>query len=87
MGKGGRNDPMYEHMNKINFFLKNRTEKLIFNKVFMAVNLLFFYSFIQMCIYCLGHFTPLSPDPTLSHPPLLSSSQNLSTLISNFVEE
>jgi hypothetical protein len=26
----------------------------------------FFYSFIHMCIHCLGHFSPLLPFPTLS---------------------
>jgi hypothetical protein len=26
----------------------------------------FYYSFIHMCIHFLGHFSPLSPSPTLS---------------------
>jgi hypothetical protein len=26
------------------------------------------YSFIHMCIHCLGHFSPLFPFPTLSPP-------------------
>jgi hypothetical protein len=32
-----------------------------------------FYSFIHMCIHYLGHFSPLTPDPSLS----LASGQNL----------
>jgi hypothetical protein len=28
-----------------------------------------FFSFIHMCIQCLGHFSPLSPAPSLSSPP------------------
>jgi hypothetical protein len=27
-----------------------------------------FYSFIHMCVYCLGHFSPLLPSLTLSPP-------------------
>jgi hypothetical protein len=36
------------------------------------LNYSFFYSFIHMCIHCLGHFTLLPPTPTLpSLPPSL----------------
>jgi hypothetical protein len=38
---------------------------------------LFFYSFIHMCIHCLGHFSPLYPTLSLSQHPHLASRQSL----------
>jgi hypothetical protein len=35
------------------------------------------YSFIHMCIHCLGYFSPLCPSPSLSPPPSLTSRKNL----------
>jgi hypothetical protein len=46
-----------------------------------------FNSFIQMWIHCLGHFSPLSPSPTLSPPHPSLPGRTYSSLISNFVEE
>jgi hypothetical protein len=47
----------------------------------------FYYSFIHMCIHCLGHFSPLPPPPlSPPHPPSLPG-RTCSALISNFVEE
>jgi hypothetical protein len=37
-----------------------------FNK---KILILFFFSFIHMCIQCLGHFSPLPPTPPLPTPP------------------
>jgi hypothetical protein len=42
-----------------------------------------FYSFIHMCIHCLGHFSPL----LLSSTPPPVPDKSCSTLITNFVEE
>jgi hypothetical protein len=30
------------------------------------IQFFFYYSFIHMCVHCLGHFSPLPPSPTLS---------------------
>jgi hypothetical protein len=46
----------------------------------------FFYSFIHMCIHCLGHFSPLPPTSLSPSLPLLPG-KTCSALISNFVEE
>jgi hypothetical protein len=48
---------------------------------------LFIYSFIHMCIHCLGHFSPLPPSPVLC--PLSPSvpGRNCSAFITNFVEK
>jgi hypothetical protein len=35
------------------------------------------YAFIHMCIHCMGHFSHLSPGPTLSPNTTLPSRQNL----------
>jgi hypothetical protein len=43
----------------------------------------FYYSFIHMCIHCLGLFSPFSP----SLSPLSLPGRICSALISNFVEE
>jgi hypothetical protein len=45
----------------------------------------FCYSFIHMCIHCLGHSSPC-PHPLSPHPSLLPD-RTCSALISNFVEE
>jgi hypothetical protein len=47
---------------------------------------IFYYSFIHMCIHCLGPFSPPTPSPPSSPPPSLPG-RTCSALISNFVEE
>jgi hypothetical protein len=48
----------------------------------------FLYSFIHMCIHCLGHFSPILLTPSLSpHPTPSFPGRTCSALISNFVEE
>jgi hypothetical protein len=42
------------------------------------------YSFIHVCIHCLGHFFPLLPS---SLPPPSVPGRSCSALITNFVEE
>jgi hypothetical protein len=54
---------------KCNFAFKSKEVLVFFG--------FFFYSFINMCIHCLGNFSTLSPAHTLSHPPPLTSRQNL----------
>jgi hypothetical protein len=45
------------------------------------------YSFIHMCIHCLGHFSPLPPPlPFLPLPPSVPG-RSCSALITNFVVE
>jgi hypothetical protein len=44
----------------------------------------FLYSFIHMCIHCLGHYSLLPPTPSLSTP---LPSRTCSALFSNFVED
>jgi hypothetical protein len=44
-----------------------QTNKLI--KKLHLFYFIFFYSFIHMCIHCLGHFSPLPPVPTPSTQP------------------
>jgi hypothetical protein len=70
---------------KINFY---------FSTFFCGTGFIFyFFSFIHMCIQCLGHFSPLPPTPSLTRlplplPPTLSlPGRNYFALISNFVEE
>jgi hypothetical protein len=41
--------------------------------IFLSFKKIFFYSFIHMCIHCLGHFSTLPPSYILSPPPPLSS--------------
>jgi hypothetical protein len=63
-------------------------KKKVFSKV-KRLYLFIFYSFIHMCIHCLGHFSPLPPappPPSPSHLPLMPG-RICSPLISNFVEE
>jgi hypothetical protein len=61
---------------------KGEIKKQEFLQQFIYELLLFYYySFIHMCIHCLGHFSPL-PSSTL---PL--SGRTCSALLSNFVEE
>jgi hypothetical protein len=57
--------------------------------VFASVTVLYyiFYSFIHMCIHCLGHFFPLFPAPFHSPHPLQLPGRTCSALSSNFVEE
>jgi hypothetical protein len=53
----------------------------------------FFFSFIHMCIQCLGHFSLLPPSPSLPPIPSLSPlpsllpDRNYFALISDFVEK
>jgi hypothetical protein len=67
----------------------NLKNKLCF-PTFEAFAILFFFclfSFIHMCIHCLGHFSTLPPSSTL-HPLLLSvPGRSHSALITDFVEE
>jgi hypothetical protein len=56
--------------------------------------LLLLFSFIHMCIQCLGHFSLLYPAPSLTYPPPPTPfgtpsppGRNYFSLISNFVEE
>jgi hypothetical protein len=65
-----------------NFNFFNSWFLLVWTQIFY-----FFYSFIHMCIHCLGHFSTLLPSPTLS--PLLPSvpGRSCSALITNFVVE
>jgi hypothetical protein len=56
--------------------------------------LFYYFSFINMCIQCLGNFSPLSPTPSLTYPAPSLSPHSLSLpdrkyfgIISNFVEE
>jgi hypothetical protein len=53
-------------------------------KIFFPI---FYYSFIHMCVHCLGHFSSLPPSPTLSLPLASLPGRTCSALISNFVEE
>jgi hypothetical protein len=46
----------------------------------------FYYSFIHMCIHCLGHFSPLPPSPTLFPPSPPSSRQSCSAFITSFIQ-
>jgi hypothetical protein len=46
-----------------------------------------FYSFIHVCIHCLGDFSSLLPAPSLSPPPPMLPGRTCSALSSNFVEE
>jgi hypothetical protein len=55
-----------------------------FKKKFLS--LFFFWSFIHMCIHCLGHFSTLPHSPTLL-PPFSVSGRSCSALITDFVEE
>jgi hypothetical protein len=68
--------------------------RLLLFSFFLNFIYLFIFSFIHMCIQCLGHFSPLLPLPPplptlpLPFPPTPSlPSRNYSALISNFVEE
>jgi hypothetical protein len=71
--------------------------KAILSKMFNAGGLtipsfffVFFYSFIHMCIHCLGYFSTLPHSPTISPLPPLPPSvpgRSSSALITNFVEE
>jgi hypothetical protein len=45
-----------------------------------------FYSFIHMCIHCLGHFSFLPPNPILCPPPPSLPGRTCSSLISNFLK-
>jgi hypothetical protein len=57
------------------FYGENKYEYGIVNLVFLGKFqvLLFIYSFIHMCIHCLGHLSPLLPIPLLSlHNPVTS---------------
>jgi hypothetical protein len=52
------------------------------NTLLLCLNyqLSFFYSFIHMCIHCLGHLFPLPPSPSLSPATLLASGRTCSQL-------
>jgi hypothetical protein len=45
------------------------------------------YSFIHMCIHCLGHFSPLPPTPTRYPPSPSVVGRSCSAFIISFVEE
>jgi hypothetical protein len=47
------------------------TSILLCNVLFLQEEKIFFYSFIHMCIHCLGHYfpQPLHPHPLLPNPP------------------
>jgi hypothetical protein len=68
------------HIKKLHFSVL-QANKLAF--LFICL----FYSFIHMCVHCLGHFSPLPPAPTLSSPTPSLPGRTCSALISNFVEE
>jgi hypothetical protein len=54
----------------------NKLENLEKTDKFLGI----FYSFIHMCIHCLGRFSPLSPAPSFSPQHSLASRHNLSCL-------
>jgi hypothetical protein len=45
------------------------------------------YSFIHMCIHCLGYHSPLPLAPSFSLPPPSLPGRTCSALFSNFIEE
>jgi hypothetical protein len=56
--------------------------------IFMLIaEFFYYYSFIHMCIHCLGHFCPLPPSLTLSPFPPSVPGRSCSAFITNFVEE
>jgi hypothetical protein len=50
---------------------------LVLNPKHAFLFFIILYSFIHMCIHCLGHFSPLPPAPLFSPPHPLTSRQSL----------
>jgi hypothetical protein len=64
------------------FFFLNIWKKCLFSFL-----LFFNFSFIHVCIHCLGHTSSLAPTTSLFPQPLLLPGRTCSALFSNFVEE
>jgi hypothetical protein len=45
---------------------------------------IFYYSFIHMCVHCLGHFSSLPPAVTLSSPPCFKAEQNSANILNSY---
>jgi hypothetical protein len=79
--KSNKNKAENKILYKTNAFLNSRTSQNMIHWSF------FYYTFIHMCIHCLGHFSPLSPSLTLSPLPPSLPGRTCSAFITNFVEE